>query len=70
MKNAQASLFGVVPQPRLVRRRESLDLYLAVLVLRRRGHRVYRAGRRQHLVDGRRVFGEKRIVAMAEKVGR
>lgn len=61
----QPALFGPVPQPRL-RKPESAELYADVLALRRRGCRVYRHGRREHLVDGKCV-GPMTLMAMARR---
>jgi hypothetical protein len=52
------------PQPRALKP-EPWPVYLAVLTLRRRGIRVIRAGKREHLVDGRRVYSGKQLVALA-----
>lgn len=48
---AQPSLFGPVVQPRYVKP-EPASVYQAVLLLRKKGHKVYRSGRRAHTVDG------------------
>jgi hypothetical protein len=60
----QLALFVPPPQPRTLKP-EPWPLYLAVLVLRRRGHRVIRAGRREHLVDGLRIYSGKQLVRLA-----
>lgn len=62
----QPTLFAAVPQPRLSRR-EPWPIYLAVLKLRRFGHRVYRSGIHEHVVDGRRVRSDTALVTMAAK---
>lgn len=61
----QLPLFSDPPQPRC-RCPEREEVYLAVLALRRAGHRVYRAGRGVHLVDGRRIGKGKMLKRMAE----
>lgn len=48
----QLALFASQPaQPRYVKP-EPAALYQAVLTLRKKGHKVYRSGRRAHTVDG------------------
>lgn len=47
---------------------ESAHVYRAVMVLRRNGHRVYRAGDAHHLLDGRRV-GTFYLLATADMEG-
>lgn len=53
-RTLQPSLFAPPPQPRR-RGREDPALYYAVVLLRKRRNRVYRAGRDHHLFNGVRV---------------
>lgn len=63
----QLHLFGHVPQPRLSRR-EPMDVYIAVLALRKRGRRVERRGRHEHQV-GKRVVCDAQLIQMAARRG-
>lgn len=64
---AHLALFGTVSQPRF-REPEPWPLYLAVIALRERGHRVFRAGFRTHSVDGERVYSAKALIRFAEEL--
>lgn len=48
---------------------EGYRFYRAVLELRRRGRRVYRGGRREAIVDGRRMTHKLLIRVVAELGG-
>lgn len=60
----QLSLFDIPAQPRKAAL-EPHDFWQAVRSLRLAGHKVYRAGRWKHLIDGRRV-GDNQLLQMAE----
>lgn len=62
-RQPQPMLFDTPPQPRGTP--ESDALYAAVMQLRKRGFRVYRGGRRVHLVEGERVNGSKMLIRLA-----
>jgi hypothetical protein len=62
----QLTMFGIVKQPRLTRR-EPLEVYLAVLALRRRRKSVYRHGRHQHLVNGKHTVSDAELMLMARR---
>lgn len=66
---AEYELFGIVRQPR-AERLEAIEVYAAVVTLRMRGHRVWRRGRKGHIVDGRFVPSGKMLVRMAEQEAR
>lgn len=59
-------LFQPVPQPRTLKH-EPEAVYAAVLKLRRAGHRVTRAGRDTHMINGERV-GTHSLLALAALV--
>jgi hypothetical protein len=66
----QLPLFDPPAQKR-ARTMESLELYFAVLVLRKRGRKVYRSGLRMHSVDGNLLSGKQlRWVARAARGGK
>ncbi len=64
----QLPLFGRVVQPRNVKT-EPEALYADVVALRKHGAAVYRAGRHEHIVDGRTV-GDAQLAAMARQIAR
>lgn len=63
-RNNQSSLFAPPAQPRKLDP-EPDEFWQAVRALRLAGHKVYRAGRWKHLIDGQRV-GESQLLLMAE----
>lgn len=60
----QLQLFSTPPQPRRSRR-EDPALYYAIVLLRKRRNRIYRAGREHHLFNGERVTS----AALLERAG-
>ena len=44
---------------------EPAELYLAILTLRKREHKVYRSGRRTHSIDGKRIWSDKMLLQLA-----
>ncbi len=59
-KKGERELFGIIVQPRLVKP-EPVELYEAVLALRRSGVQVYRAGRDKHLVRPPTSSGGRKV---------
>ena len=66
-RDDQRSLFShqILAQPRK-REPESALIWDAIRTLRLAGHSVYRAGIRDHLVDGRRL-GERQLISLAKR---
>ena len=63
----QPPLFADPVQPRR-RKREAEGVYDAVVYLRKRGRKVYRAGRSMTIVDGHRMNHEH-VIALAQALG-
>ena len=64
--SVQLPLFDPVVQPRNAKP-EPLALFDAVVMLRKHGRAVYRAGRHEHIVDGHTV-GDAQLAALARQI--